>query len=302
MSVDFYYSLMSYLVSKNKQQGFFSGSDFNTVINQAQQSFFSYLLRNFSKYVPNHPQQNVELGNNQSVRQTLAPFIKEVDLIINSGAAAYPEDFEQVDAMYTSSFAMKPIRYVQQQYLPAYMTSVIDPINTNPVYLIKNDVIQFYPANNVLLPSAYLSYASTPPPIVWAYQLDANQRPVYTTGIQGVPIIKGGTGYSAATVTFSAPPSGGVQATGTVTIVGGVIKAIVMTNNGAGYNNTSPTVTLTGTGGTGALLGSPIVSVDPLWYATDFYEVISRALRMVGVSLDANGVSNYANQITTQGQ
>jgi len=240
------------------------------------------------------------LGNNALVRQTLSPFIKETDLIINSGAASYPTDFEQVDAMYTSQ--MKRIRYVQQHYLPSYLESVIDPIDTNPIYLIKKDVFQFYPSNNTLLPSAYLSYASTPPPIVWAYQLDANQRPLYTTGIQGVPILKGGTGYSAATVTFSPPPTGGVQATGTVTIVSGVIKAIVMTNNGAGYNNTSPTVTLTGTGGTGALLDNPIVSQDPLWFATDFYEIVSRALRMVGVSLDANGVSNYANQITTQGQ
>lgn len=300
MSVDFYYSLMSYIFSKNKQQGFFSGSDFNLVINQSQQSVLSYLLRNFPKYQPNHPQQNVELGNNELVRQTLTPFIKEDTLTIVSGLSDYPIDFEQVDAMYTSS--MKRIRYVQQHYLPSYLESVIDPINTNPIYLIKQDGFQFYPVNGTLLPSAILSYVSTPPPIVWAYQLDANQRPVYTTGIQGVPVIKGGSGYSAATVAFSAPPAGGIQATGTVTIVGGVITAIVMTNNGAGYNNTSPTVTLTGTGGTGALLGSPIVSQDPLWYQVDMFEVISRALRMVGVSLDANGVSNYANQITTQGQ
>ena len=78
--------------------------------------------------------------------------------------------------------------------------------------------------------------------MVWAYKPDTNGRPVYTTGIQGVNVINGGSGYSAASVTFSAPPAGGTTATGTVTLSSGVVTGIVMTNYGSGYNNTYPTI------------------------------------------------------------
>ena len=46
----------------------------------------------------------------------------------------------------------------------------------------------------------------------------------------------------------------------------------------------------------------PIASVDPVWYDTDFGEVMSRMLRMFGVSLQAQQVSQYANEIKNIGQ
>ena len=64
----------------------------------------------------------------------------------------------------------------------------------------------------------------------------------------------GGTGYtSAPTVTISAPTTaGGVQATATCTITGGVVdSAITITNAGSGYVE-QPTVTFSGGGGSGA--------------------------------------------------
>jgi hypothetical protein len=61
----------------------------------------------------------------------------------------------------------------------------------------------------------------------------------------------GGTGYtSAPTVTFSAPPAGGVTATGTAVITNGVVTAVTITNPGSGYT-TPPTITFTDGGGTG---------------------------------------------------
>jgi hypothetical protein len=295
MDVNYIYRLMQYIISKN-QQGFLSPSNFNDVINQAQTSYLSYLLGNFQQYKPNHPQANVEFGQNGVIRQRLTPFIKQSTLTITSGVAIYPIDFEQVDSMLTTAF--KPIREVQQHYLASNYNSVIDPIATNPIYLLIENGFQFYPTTQTI---AKLSYVSTPHPISWAYQLDINGRQLYTTGIQGVNIIAGGSGYSSGTVTFSAPPTG-VTATGTVTIVGGVVTAIVMTNYGSGYNNTSPTVTFVGVGGTGALLGNPIVSYDSLWYEVDSLEIIGRALRMVGVSLQSNVISNFATELKNNGQ
>ena len=64
-----------------------------------------------------------------------------------------------------------------------------------------------------------------------------------------VTILTGGTGYTDATasVTFSAPPSGGTTATGTVQTTGGVVTNITITDPGSGYV-TAPTVTITDSG------------------------------------------------------
>ena len=47
---------------------------------------------------------------------------------------------------------------------------------------------------------------------------------------------------------------------------------------------------------------NPATSQNPVWGDTDMMNIISRALRMVGVSLDAAGVSQYANEIRNIGQ
>lgn len=95
-------------------------------------------------------------------------------------------------------------------------------------------------------------------------------------GVDSVTIGSGGTGYTGTpTVTFSAPPAGGVTATGTVTVSGGVITGVVITNAGSGYV-TAPTVTFAGagTGATGtAVLGDYDFSLPPTrtWFLFDGY-------------------------------
>src|SRR5206468_3037538 len=61
-------------------------------------------------------------------------------------------------------------------------------------------------------------------------------------------VTAGGTGYtSAPTVTFSAPPAGGVTATATATVSAGAVTGIVMSNPGSGYTS-APTITFGGPG------------------------------------------------------
>lgn len=71
------------------------------------------------------------------------------------------------------------------------------------------------------------------------------------TASNGITITNQGSGYpSTTTVSFTAAPSGGVTATGTVTVVSGKITAVSITNSGEGYT-TAPTATFTGSGGSG---------------------------------------------------
>lgn len=68
-----------------------------------------------------------------------------------------------------------------------------------------------------------------------------------------VEIENGGSTYTTATVSISAPDAaGGTQATATATVTGGAVSAITITNPGSGYYN-PPTITVTGDG-TGAVV------------------------------------------------
>jgi hypothetical protein len=221
MDVNQVYDLIKFIANKN-QQGYINPSQFNLIINQAQNSYTSFLLGSFQQYMPGRPMARVELGNNSIVRQRLAPIIKSATLTIDgTGFSPYPSDYVQVDAIRTNT--LQRIRFVQQDSLYSYYNSVIDPVADNPIYLLEDTGLRFYPAT---LGSAKLSYVSDPVDIVWAYTLDANGRPVYDSAN----------------------------------------------------------------------------SVDPVWHVTSILEIVTRALAMIGINLQAGAVSQYAQEIKTNGQ
>ena len=66
-----------------------------------------------------------------------------------------------------------------------------------------------------------------------------------TSDVNSIAVTTAGTGYtSAPTVTLSAPPAGGTQATASAVISGGTVTAINVNNRGLGYTEV-PTVTIT---------------------------------------------------------
>jgi hypothetical protein len=221
MDVNQVYQLVQFISNKS-QNGYVTPSQFNLIINQAQNSYTSFLLGSFQQYTPGRPIARVELGNNSVVRQRLTPIIKAATLTIDgTGFSPYPSDYVQVDAIRTDS--LQRVRFVQQDSLYSYYNSVIDPVATNPIYLLEDTGLRFYPAT---LGSARLSYVSDPVDVVWAYTLDANGRPVY----------------------------------------------------------------------------DPANSVDPVWHVTSILEIVTRALSMVGVNLQAGAISQYAQEIKANGQ
>lgn len=222
MNVDAVYSLMLYILNKS-QHGYFGPDDFARVINMAQRSYISFLLGNLQSYTPGRPVSKVELGLNAVVRQRLAPAIYGYNLAVDAtGFSPYPLDYLQTDAMW-SIYGFNRIRNIAQEKLYGVYNSTIDPIASNPIYLIEDNNFRFYPTN---IAAAKLSYVKDPLDIKWNYTLDVNGEPVY----------------------------------------------------------------------------NPIGSVQPIWDSTAMLEIITRALRMVGVSLQFAEVSQYAEQIKNQGQ
>lgn len=223
MTIDEVYRIIQYVINKN-QGGYLSPEEFNLVINQAQSSFVNYLLGEFQQYQSQRPVARLAYSQNEITRQRLEPFIKETILTVSaSGFSPYPYDYQQTDAMLGVYGPYGRIRFVQQDSQYSYRSSVIDPIPTNPIFLIKQTGFQFYPED---LGQANLSYVSVPQQLEWAS----------ITSQYGIPI-------------WDAPNS-----------------------------------------------------TNPSWYDVDMLEIIARALRMVGVNLQANDVSGYANEIKIQGQ
>ena len=231
MNVNDMYRICQFAINK-AQNGYLTPAEFNLVINQAQTSYQDYLLGEFQQYQYGRPQARVNYSQNENIRQRLTPLITEATLTINSttGEAPYPADYIQVDAVVTTNF--KRVRFVPQDSLYSYYNSEIDPVATNPIYLIEPSKFQFYPKT---LGSAVLTYVKNAPDIVWAYTT-VSGRPVY------------------------APTQTGVGVTPT-----------------------------TGT-------------VQPVWDDVDLLEIITRALKLIGLNLKDGMVSQYANQITQTGQ
>jgi hypothetical protein len=182
MNVNDMYRICQFAVNK-AQNGYLTPSEFNLTINQAQISYQDYLLGEFQQYQYGRPQARVNYSQNENIRQRLSPLITNTTLTINgSGEVAYPADYVQADTIITTAF--KRVRFVQQDSLYSYYNSEIDPIATNPVYLLEPTGFQFYP---VTLGSAILTYVKDAPEIVWAYTT-VSGRPVYSSGTSVQPV------------------------------------------------------------------------------------------------------------------
>lgn len=189
MDVNVCYKIILFACAKNKQNGYVSPEDFNTVLMPlAQSSYTDYLKGEYQRYQIKRPISVVEFGQNQMIRESISPLIYGTILNIDgSGVASQPGDYELADAMW-SVYGNYNIRFVQQDRQDAYIHSSIDPIATNPVYLINHEGFLFFPSRPYGENQAKLSYVRQPPSIVWGYDLDSNNRPVYNASKSQQPV------------------------------------------------------------------------------------------------------------------
>lgn len=87
-------------------------------------------------------------------------------------------------------------------------------------------------------------YTTTSPPTVTVSAGGSTWTPVVGGAVSSVTVGTAGSGYGKTPlVFFSAPPTGGVQATGYATLSGSTVGSITMVNPGAGYTS-APAVTI----------------------------------------------------------
>ena len=225
MDVNQWYSIILYAAAKNLQQGYVSPDDFNNVLMPvAQNGYADFLLGEYQKQQLQRPIAPVQFGQTERIRTSIAPLIYGTVLAPNTttGIAPFPSDFEEVDNMW-GQYGFYNIRFIQQPRLQSFYRSTIDPIQENPVYLLRQEGFQFYPEN---IGYATLSYVRKAPPIHWGYTQTGDEPPVY----------------------------------------------------------------------------DPTTSQDPVWSDTDMYQILVRALALIGVNLQANVLMGYASEIKNSGQ
>ena len=191
MNVNDMYRICQFAVNK-AQNGYLTPSEFNLTINQAQVSYQDYLLGEFQQYQPGRPQARINYSQNENIRQRLTPLLATASLAVNAGtgAIAQPADYVQSDSLLTST--LQRVRYTQQDSLYSYYNSTIDPVATNPIYLLEPTAFQFYPKTLGMSGtsgngSAVLTYVKDAPQIVWAYTT-VSGRPVYDSASSVQPV------------------------------------------------------------------------------------------------------------------
>lgn len=180
MNINDMYQICQYAINK-AQNGYLTPSQFNLLANQAQTSYQDYLLGEFQQYQYGRPQAKVNYSQNSDTRQRLTPFIFSATLNPDTnGLVNYPSEYLQTDSIVTENYDR--IRFVQQDSLYSFLKSEIDPISTNPIYLLYDAGYKFYPNttyNGVNLSNVKVTYVMNAPAMLWAYTLDVNNRPVY---------------------------------------------------------------------------------------------------------------------------
>ncbi len=181
MTADTPYKIIQIIANKF-QAGNITPDQYMDMINYGQLGFLDYLLGQFVSYQYGRPLSRVQFGMNEIVRQRITPLIDPVTTINidATGFAPYPNDYQQADALNLTN--LDRIRFVPQHKKYSYIKSKIDPVATNPIFLIESQGFRFYPNtnfNNISLGSIQLSYVKTPPDIVWNSAPDAQGRPVY---------------------------------------------------------------------------------------------------------------------------
>lgn len=293
------YTFQRWLINKN-QAGGITSQDFFLSWNSEQSQYMSDLLGRWQRNSNNKTGVNTGLIENETIMTKLAPFTNNTSITVTSGQAIKPSNYAYALALRINNAKVFQINHDQ---IWSMLEDVIDPpsIAANSYYYAEYlNYFSIYPAAATPLQLDWIQSAQD---IVWAYTFDANNRQVYNpSGLTGVHVIYGGVGYISPTIAFSAPAAGGVQATGTLTVVAGVITAVVMTNVGQGYAGLTPTFTITGSSTTPASLGNPIVSVQPMWSSQgDIIEITKRSLKSLGVHFTSADFEQFGSSVINTG-
>lgn len=183
MTVDDVYRILRFIVRKN-QLGSLKPQDFNDAFNIAQRNYYDFLIGRIEQYQYGKPVPRVGIGMTDLIVSKLMPFYNEQSLTISSGIANKPANANKI---YT---IISPNNYriyrLEENRLPERLQDSIDPINeANAFYVEKKSTLKIFPTS---ITSATITFFNVPVDVKWAYTLDSNNRPVYSSSASVQPV------------------------------------------------------------------------------------------------------------------
>lgn len=300
MTIDVIFQLLKYRASKSGYAGTISSKDFNLVFNSSQVRYYNKLFGNQNEYRYGDPVPRIAYPGTLKVSTSLGKFKSgpQTITIDNTGQYTKPSDMYYVDSLshvVTGGSLPTPIKRVEEQDLADNLFSYYEmPTELFPIYVEYPLYIQFYP---ITLATGILNYLKAPLAVKWASTLNGGVATTntliggtgYTNGVYGNVNFTGGTGNSAS---------------GTVTVVGGVVSAVAITYAGFGYK-VGDVLSATVAGGTGFSVDVASISngrevydsansVQCLFSDVDVDEIIYMALEDIGINLRDTQTEQFA--------
>lgn len=171
MTVDECYRFLQFITRKNQSVSL-TPSEFNTVFNSAQKTWFDFLLGKI--IIAPH----IALGQNERIAERLKPFkVAEEPISTVNQIAPYPQGFHALTNMVNDATGQS-LSYIDDTKLYGRLNSAIDPIEeANPgVFTNTDEGWRIWPSQ---IDAVRVSYYTLPHAVSWSYVPDDRGRPVY---------------------------------------------------------------------------------------------------------------------------
>lgn len=183
LTVDYLYQWTLKLIRKN-QAGGLASTEFCFHWNDAQGSYQDDLMGRFQAKNTGKEGANTGLIENETIMTKLTPFITPATILIASGQYQKPSDFVYTLALRINSHK---VFKVNQDALWAMINDAIDPPSVAEDSYYYTEYLNYYKFFPTTATAGELDYIATPADIVWAYNLDANNRQVYNAAASVSP-------------------------------------------------------------------------------------------------------------------
>lgn len=168
--IDSVYEL-SYAIAAKQSQGFPSPADFNRFCNLANMDLFNFYNDEREKLL-----LKVNSGEQIFMPTTLNDFIAASTVTSNTGVFPMPTDYQYYLSLNSPSSQADCLK-VDQSKLANYLNSTVDnPTIQFPIFTENSDTFNVYPNS---INSIIITYIKTPPAVLWAYTVTADNQPIY---------------------------------------------------------------------------------------------------------------------------
>lgn len=164
------------------QLGSLSGDEFNLLANLAQRDYFNFLLGHIEQFQYGRPIPRVGLSMSDNVMLKLSPFRKRTQPTVpdNGSVINKPAKFKKLLRMGIDT--LREINPCDPTQLSAKLSSVIVPIEENPVYEDLGTQWQLYPGNLQAGLTIIIDYIEEPVDMKWNFTKVNNRESYIESG------------------------------------------------------------------------------------------------------------------------